>query len=147
MTTDSETTGRKAGPWPRRAAVGGLLALLLLAFLAIRACRGTGVPADRVVRRDVVETLVVNGRVLAESKSAIASRLVGIVQEVPVREGDRVKKGQLLVLLNETEARAELEAAPLPDPADPRTAWVKARLEQAGTELSAMLLEDPPVPA
>ena len=111
MTTDSETTGRKAGPWPRRAAVGGLLALLLLAFLAIRACRGTGVPADRVVRRDVVETLVVNGRVLAESKSAIASRLVGIVQEVPVREGDRVKKGQLLVLLNETEARAELEEA------------------------------------
>ena len=37
------------------------------------------------------------------------------------------------------QARAGLEAAPLPDPADPRNAWVKARLEQAGTELSAML--------
>ena len=28
----------------------------------------------------------------------------------------------------------------LPEPGDPRTAWVTAQLEQAGTELSAMLL-------
>jgi len=39
------------------------------------------------------------------------------------------------------QARAELEAAPLPAPADPRTAWVRTQLEQAGTELSALLLE------
>jgi len=38
------------------------------------------------------------------------------------------------------QARTDLEAAALPEPADPRTAWVMAQLEQAGTELSAMLL-------
>jgi uncharacterized membrane protein YccC len=37
--------------------------------------------------------------------------------------------------------RAELEAAALPAPSDPRGAWVTAQLEQAGTELSAMLLQ------
>jgi uncharacterized membrane protein YccC len=39
------------------------------------------------------------------------------------------------------QPRAALEAAVLPDPADPRTAWVTAQLERIGTELSAMLLE------
>jgi uncharacterized membrane protein YccC len=36
--------------------------------------------------------------------------------------------------------RLELEAATLPASEDPRTAWVIAQLEQAGTELSAMLM-------
>ena len=35
--------------------------------------------------------------------------------------------------------RAGLEAAALPVPGDPRTAWVTAQLEQAGTELGSML--------
>ena len=39
------------------------------------------------------------------------------------------------------QLRVALEAATLPDPADPRTAWVTAQLERVGTELSAMLLE------
>jgi uncharacterized membrane protein YccC len=38
-------------------------------------------------------------------------------------------------------ARAALEAAPPPVPADPRSAWIRAQLEQACTELSAMLSE------
>ena len=91
-------------------AAAGLLLVLTL-FLLFRSCRGTTVQADRAVRRDVVETLVVNGRVLAESKAAIASRAVGIVREIAVREGDRVTKGQLLVRLEETEAKASLEEA------------------------------------
>jgi len=37
------------------------------------------------------------------------------------------------------QARADLEAAELPAPPEPRTAFVTAQLEQAGTELSAML--------
>jgi uncharacterized membrane protein YccC len=37
-------------------------------------------------------------------------------------------------------ARAALEIADLPAPADPRTAWVTAQLEQAATELGAMLI-------
>jgi uncharacterized membrane protein YccC len=37
------------------------------------------------------------------------------------------------------QARTDLEAAALPEPGDPRTAWVTAQLEQAGTELGSML--------
>ena len=39
------------------------------------------------------------------------------------------------------QRRVALEAAPLPHPGNPRIAWVNAQLERAGTELSAMLLE------
>ena len=37
--------------------------------------------------------------------------------------------------------RRDLEAVVLPEPGEPRTAWVLAQLDQVGTELSAMLLE------
>lgn len=37
--------------------------------------------------------------------------------------------------------RADLEDAPPPEPVDPRSAWVRTQLEQACTELSAMLSE------
>jgi uncharacterized membrane protein YccC len=37
--------------------------------------------------------------------------------------------------------RAALEAAALPEPSDPRGAWVAAQLELVGTELGAMLLQ------
>jgi len=40
-----------------------------------------------------------------------------------------------------TALREALEAAPLPAPEEPRTAWVAAQLELVVTELSAMLLE------
>ena len=109
----AEAEAKGPGGWwrSRGAIAAGLLLLVLALFLVFRSCLGTAVPADRAVRRDVVETLVVNGRVLAESKAAIASRAVGIVREVAVRDGDKVAKGQLLVRLGDIEAKAELEEA------------------------------------
>lgn len=93
--------------WGRRAVRNSVvIAALIVILLAATLCRGASVPAARVVRAPIVETLVVNGRVLAKSKSEIGSVQTGRVQTVAVEEGDRVIAGQLLVQLDDAEARA-----------------------------------------
>ncbi|MBI5444024.1 MAG: biotin/lipoyl-binding protein, partial [Deltaproteobacteria bacterium] len=91
-------------PRSRAARVGlTFFALSLLAFGA-RSLRGRAVEATRIARTDLLETLVVSGRVLARSKASLGSPVTGRVEEVLVEEGDRVKAGQLLVRLDEREA-------------------------------------------
>ena len=96
--------------------------LALLAFGA-RALRGPAVEAVRISRTDLLETLVVSGRVLARSKASLGSPVIGRVEAVLVEEGDRVKAGQVLARLDESEAAAALDAyagtaAALRDPID-----------------------------
>ena len=84
--------------------------LALLAFGA-RALRGPAVEAVRISRTDLLETLVVSGRVLARSKASLGSPVIGRVEAVLVEEGDRVKAGQVLARLDESEAAAALAEA------------------------------------
>ncbi len=100
-------------PLPRSRAAragAGVVAFLLLAF-GVHALRGRPVEAVRVARQDLLETLVVSGRVLARSKAALGSPVAGRVEKVLVEEGDRVKAGQLLVRLDEREAAASVAEA------------------------------------
>jgi HlyD family secretion protein len=76
------------------------------------------VEAVPIVRQDLLETLVVSGRVLARSKASLGSTVTGRVEGVLVEEGDRVKAGQLLVRLDDRETAAALAEA-------------RARLEQS----------------
>ncbi|MCC6622103.1 MAG: efflux RND transporter periplasmic adaptor subunit [Deltaproteobacteria bacterium] len=75
--------------------------------------RWHGVPVEVVAptRGTVVETLVSSGRVLAPSRVTIASSIVGLVSRVEAREGDRVARGQVLLQLQDDEARAAVERA------------------------------------
>jgi HlyD family secretion protein len=98
---------------PRSPAVrvaGALVVLALLALLA-RSFRGRAVEAVLVERTDLLETLVVSGRVLARSKASLGSPVTGRVEAVLVDEGDRVEAGRLLVRLDEREAAAGLAEA------------------------------------
>ncbi len=88
----------------------GILLLGLLAF-GVRSVRGRPVEAVRVTRQDLLETLVVSGRVLARSKASLGSTVTGRVEAVLVEEGARVTAGQLLVRLDEREAAAALAEA------------------------------------
>jgi HlyD family secretion protein len=100
-------------PLPRSRAAragAGILVVVLLA-LGARSLRGRAVEATRVARTDLLETLVVSGRVLARSKASLGSPVTGRVEGVLVDEGDRVKAGQLLVRLDEREAAAALAEA------------------------------------
>lgn len=86
-------------------------AALLLLLVVLFSLRSRKVPAARAERRAIVETLVVNGRVLARSRAEVGAQIAGTVAEVRVREADRVRKGDLLVALAGTEELAEVQRA------------------------------------
>ncbi|MHB8798307.1 MAG: efflux RND transporter periplasmic adaptor subunit [Thermoanaerobaculia bacterium] len=85
-----------------------LLAVALLA-LGARALRGPAVDVAAVSRMDLLETLVVSGRVLERSKASLGSPVTGTVASVNFEEGDEVRSGQVLVRLDDDEALAALE--------------------------------------
>jgi RND family efflux transporter MFP subunit len=105
--------------------------------------RGRGGPAtvevDAVIRGISVETIPIYGRVLAEQTGIVAARTRGAVADVPVRIGDRVKKGDVLVTLVTDTLVAEraLKAAELTEfIASVRTAG--AQLQLASQELERL---------
>lgn len=86
--------------------------LLLLGVVgAIRLRGGKGAPVVPVARGEIVRTVVVTGRVAALSRVDVGSETSGRVAEVLVRGGDRVRRGDLLVRLDDREARALLTQA------------------------------------
>lgn len=62
-------------------------------------------------RGAIVQTITAPGKVEAVDEAEIASQLVGRVVEVKIKEGNAVKKGDVLVKLDPTDARARLESS------------------------------------
>ncbi len=106
--------------------LGIALAVTLLGFLlafVLAGCGsspGTRPQAVETVRGVRVETLrwenvpdeiEAPGSVAAAATAQVAARAMGTVTQVAVHEGDRVKRGQLLVLLDERELAARRNAA------------------------------------
>jgi HlyD family secretion protein len=89
----------------------GVGLLLLLGFYAPRLLWGPRVDAMEMRPRDLVQTLVVNGRVLAPRLVQIGAQQTGIVTRRLVEEGDKVREGQLLLELDSAETRASLAQA------------------------------------
>jgi RND family efflux transporter MFP subunit len=67
----------------------------------------------------------VTGQVIAAAQAVLSSQVRGAVQEITVREGAAVKKGQPLVLLDQRDVRAGLARA-------------EAEAENAGAQLARM---------
>ena len=102
------------------------LALVALgaAFGVARFAFGPSIEVTKVVRRDVVQAIVASGRVETPYRVGIGSQIVGTVAKVPVAEGDRVKAGQVLIVLDAREAGA------LAKQAEVAVAQAEARLRQ-----------------
>lgn len=96
-------------PWPRLVAL--LIVLLLGAGWAFRSLRGREVATAEVERKEVVASLVLNGRVLALARSSLGSPRAGRVAEVLVEEGDRIHAGETLVRLEDQEESAAVGEA------------------------------------
>jgi HlyD family secretion protein len=86
--------------------------------------RGPEVGVVSPVRRAVVQTVVATGRVQVQSRAQVGSVILGTVVKVRAEEGQRVKRGELLVQLNDTELHANV------DQARASAAQAEARLEQ-----------------
>ena len=64
-----------------------------------------------VVRGDLLQSVVASGQVITPARASIASEITGRVVSVPVAEGDTVRRGQILVELDQTDERAALDQA------------------------------------
>ena len=89
---------------------GALLVALALGWGLLRTGRKTA-QVVTVQRADLTQTVVATGRVNAPARIDVGSETTALVQTVAVREGDAVRTGDLLVQLNDTEARAALAQA------------------------------------
>jgi HlyD family secretion protein len=111
--------------WTRRWRIlAGLGALAAAAYLLVVAALGPKVEAARVVRSDVVQSVVASGRVATPYRVDIGSQITGTVAEVPVEQGQTVKTGQALIVIEAAEARAGVKQAEV------AVAQAEARLRQ-----------------
>ena len=65
----------------------------------------------RVERKPIHSYLILNGTVEPERKVEVYSRLSAFVKKLPAEEGDRVKVGQILALLDDSEIRIGYQQA------------------------------------
>jgi len=93
-----------------------LLAVALLAALVVVMRRNGGsaveVTADSARRRDVFRsTVTASGEIVATRYADIGSNVMGRIVSLRVAEGDRVKAGQVLAVIDPVQARAVVTAA------------------------------------
>ncbi len=84
---------------------------LLVAYLAWVVWRGPEVKLYRVTQADLMQTIVASGHVQNPNRIEVSAQITSTVDSVPVKEGEFVKKGQLLIGLNSHEAQAGLQVA------------------------------------
>ncbi|WP_207790090.1 efflux RND transporter periplasmic adaptor subunit [Polymorphobacter arshaanensis] len=77
----------------------------------MRLLAGTPVAIDSVRRGNLVETVVASGHVETPYRVEIASQITGTVTAIPVREGQSVTQGQLLIALDPHELDAAVVQA------------------------------------
>ncbi len=107
-------------------AVGGTVVavVLLAAFVSLRGAK-VPVRAAAAVREPIANTITTNGKVEPAENFEARAPLATTVRRVLVKEGDAVRQGQLLVQLDDADARAEAARA-------------RAQLRAAEAELSAV---------
>ncbi len=100
-------------------------AAVIVSSLLLTGCGEKVKPGTREVKREPVSGIAVevvtpsqvdrhfetSGSVVAKTISAVASRMMGTVTSLRVREGDRVSAGQLLLTVDDTDVKQKVDAA------------------------------------
>lgn len=71
----------------------------------------TPVEASQVVRKTLANTTSISGRVMADKDVMVLPQIPGTVKSIAVKEGDRVKKGDVLFTLDEKDIKKQVEQA------------------------------------
>lgn len=88
-----------------------IAAVAALLYFGAPFALGPRVMADAVVRADFVQSVVGSGHVEAPFRVNIGSQITGVVADIPVDEGQTVKAGDTLIVLDDREAQAALVQA------------------------------------
>jgi HlyD family secretion protein len=93
--------------WRHRKLLAAVVATLIVAWTAGgRILYGPAVDVLPVIKADFIQSVVASGHVEAPYRVNVASQITGVVADVPVSEGQTVKAGDVLVMLDDREARA-----------------------------------------
>ena len=99
------------------------LSLLIISVGLAAACGGkheaveekpvtvTGVPVEAVKASSIEDSYEAVGAVQARNSTVISSKVVGTITSMRVREGDRVRAGQVLIEVENRDARAQVDKA------------------------------------
>ena len=87
------------------------LALAAALYLLRNVLLGTPTPVYTAVQAELVQTVVASGRVVSPQRVTVALQGSGRVLRVAVAEGQTVQRGQLLIELDNSDARASLAQA------------------------------------
>mgnify|MGYP001044064361 CR=1 FL=1 len=90
-------------------AVGVLGAIAAFSILSKRAVKGQEVYLAQAERKDVVAAVTATGRIEPRTKINVQSPVIGEIVELPVKEGDAVRKGDLLVQVDRETYRSEVD--------------------------------------
>ena len=92
--------------------IGAAVALAcVVAVIVFYRQRGTSVQVVTVARSAIVQSIAATGRLNAPARMDIGADVSATVLDVRVREGDVVRAGQVLVRLQDSEARAAVQQA------------------------------------
>src|SRR5262245_9413613 len=109
--------------------IGGVLAVAIAVtagYGIFARNRGiVAVQAGRAIRQDLTQTVSANGEIKPKKYVNVSSNMMGRIVHMPVKEGDRVRDGGLLVQLESIQTEADVRAA-------------EASLEGAQSELEGM---------
>jgi len=115
----------------------GTVAVVIAAVWIVagrRSGRAVAVDVDKVSRREVFRSYVTaSGEIVATRFADIGSSVMGRVVALNVREGDRVKAGQILARIDPVQARSDTEAATAQVKALEAEALAARQQVQAGT--------------
>ena len=88
-----------------------ILLILVTGFATYRWWQGPLMPSYTVISSPLLQTVVASGRVETVSRAQIGSEITGVVLERLVQEGDRVSRGDLLLVLKSDEISAQVRQA------------------------------------
>lgn len=82
-----------------------------LIFVFRNVILGKPVETYEAIRGDLVQTVVASGRIITPQRVSIGAVITERVAHIPVQEGQRVRSGDVLILLDDQDERAAVEQA------------------------------------
>ncbi|MCG6962820.1 MAG: efflux RND transporter periplasmic adaptor subunit [Acidobacteria bacterium] len=99
-------------------AVAAVVVLVVYASLNTHSEHGTAVTIEKAATRTISSRVKATGEITPKNKVEISAKVVGEITDLPVKEGDRVRQGQVLVQIEpdlyeaaRDQAKAALEQA------------------------------------
>ncbi|MCX7218199.1 MAG: efflux RND transporter periplasmic adaptor subunit [Burkholderiales bacterium] len=89
----------------------GVLVLAALGYFLLPLVLGVKVKAFQLQRGELIQTVVASGRIETPARVDVGTQIIGRVAAVPVKEGQTVKAGQLLIELEASDEQAAVEQA------------------------------------